>query len=388
MITNSIIYHNSFQKIGNNSEEAVFTPFGATSKSKVHYINNSQALFIDGDSVKVVDSRKNEVIQNYVLSTRKKSLESNYNLNIKADGWITYAYCIMLNPIIFSTNYKVPAQPKESNSQLIYIFTGLGGGGTWSRILQPVLQWGVSPAGGGDYWAICNWYVFGNGEFFHDSLIKVNQGDELKAVIMQTSFDNKRYSYTSYFDGYSSGLHILNEDELNTAYIVFETYNVKRKEEYPTDEKIRFNNIKLNSGIDEHYGTWTSFDDWNNPKNDLGQKTKIVFNNRESGIIEIHFHSPLSIDGFEEIHLYPNPVKDKLHISPGWIKNDLSIFPDKPISHCNIELFDLKGNLLYQKYIELFDFEFYLDMSYYKQGFYILRFSYDNRSHSFKIIKE
>lgn len=65
------------------------------------------------------------------------------------------------------------------SDQLLYLFTALLGwdvmdnGNYFNHILQPVLQWGLSPAGGGNYWAINNWYV-NDQDYFYDSLIVVN----------------------------------------------------------------------------------------------------------------------------------------------------------------------------------------------------------------------
>jgi hypothetical protein len=324
-----------------------------------------------------------------LLRVKKKNISLD-SIN-EVDGWITYAYCPVSKPLEFSVEYIVPDPPKENSSQLLYLFSGIQGGGIESmgRILQPVLQWGISPAGGGNYWAICNWYVFSNGEFFHDSLIKVNSGVELKAVIRRISSENNEFTYESFFEGYSNRLKIINEEQLSgTGYIALETYNVTREGHYPTDEKIRFNNIRIESSTITSLKEWTSYDDWNRPKNDLGQLTKIILNSYLGGIIEINFHSPFSVDKFDEIHFYPNPVKNNLHISPGWIKNILPYYPDKLISKCNIELFDLYGNLLHTRYIELFDYELDLDMSNQRPGIYFIRFSYDDRNLTFKLIKE
>jgi hypothetical protein len=47
-----------------------------------------------------------------------------------------------------------------------------------SAIIQPVLQWGPSYAGGGPYWTIGSWYVEG-GNAAHSGLAQVNVGDRI-----------------------------------------------------------------------------------------------------------------------------------------------------------------------------------------------------------------
>jgi hypothetical protein len=45
-------------------------------------------------------------------------------------------------------------------------------------IIQPVLQWGPSAAGGGAYWAIASWYVGGSGAVY-SALQTVAPGDSI-----------------------------------------------------------------------------------------------------------------------------------------------------------------------------------------------------------------
>lgn len=46
-----------------------------------------------------------------------------------------------------------------------------------SAVLQPVLQWGSTPAGGGDYWAVASWYVSSNHGTIVTPLVNANVGD-------------------------------------------------------------------------------------------------------------------------------------------------------------------------------------------------------------------
>jgi len=45
-------------------------------------------------------------------------------------------------------------------------------------IIQPVLQWGSSAAGGGQYWAIASWFVGGAHTVYSD-LKQVSSGDTI-----------------------------------------------------------------------------------------------------------------------------------------------------------------------------------------------------------------
>ena len=52
-------------------------------------------------------------------------------------------------------------------------------------IYPPVLQWGPSAAGGGNYWAVASWYADGQGgQAFYSQLVQVsNPGDILVGIM-------------------------------------------------------------------------------------------------------------------------------------------------------------------------------------------------------------
>ena len=112
-------------------------------------------------------------------------------------------------------------------------------------ILQPVLQWGVSPAGGGAYWSVCNWFVTSEGQYFHDSFIKVNAGDRLQGIVKRIANTDSTYTYSASFMGYREGLDVYNIRDLGRGYLALETYGVRNCDENPADEKLRMVNIQM-----------------------------------------------------------------------------------------------------------------------------------------------
>lgn len=73
----------------------------------------------------------------------------------------------------------VPTDPPTNNGQTVFLWSGLTRQ-TGSIIMQPVLQWGPSAAGGGGSWTFANWYIdasTGTAFVQHDSLIGLNAGD-------------------------------------------------------------------------------------------------------------------------------------------------------------------------------------------------------------------
>ncbi len=92
------------------------------------------------------------------------------------------------NPIIsFTTSWIVPPVPTSDDSQTVFLFNGMQPDNA-AHILQPVLQWGSSGAGGGKYWSIANWYADGqNGAAVKSNVIQVAPGTVLTGVMTCTS---------------------------------------------------------------------------------------------------------------------------------------------------------------------------------------------------------
>jgi hypothetical protein len=85
----------------------------------------------------------------------------------------------------------VPAAPAQATSETLYYFSGLqstldGNCG----IIQPVLQWGVSPAGGGSFWSVASWWWGWTGQFRSPSVTRVNVGDKITGYLTTTTAAN------------------------------------------------------------------------------------------------------------------------------------------------------------------------------------------------------
>jgi hypothetical protein len=97
-------------------------------------------------------------------------------------GWIVFAsWNTRALVTSFTTTWVVPRAPTTHSGQLIYLFNGIQNS---TMIYQPVLQWGTSPAGGGDYWAVASWYVDSQGgPAFHSDLTPVSPGTVLTGIM-------------------------------------------------------------------------------------------------------------------------------------------------------------------------------------------------------------
>lgn len=379
----------------NSVEEIVYTPFGPAKKSNIHYIDSRHYLNINDGNIQVVQKNTGIISRQFAHVLNKTELSNNetngtdcssqYNQIISSqyfkDGWITYADTYFNKPIVqFSAHWIVPLPPERRAEQLLYIFNGLqGSDSVVSHILQPVLQWGVSPAGGGKYWSVCNWYVTSK-EFFHDSLIIVRPGNKLDGLIKQISSENNLFSYLSSFKGFQTSLQVNNLPQLDNACVALEAYNVADCKEYPADNKVKVTNIQIIT--EDNYPSpllWTI----NNSVSDCGQFTEVVSNSPNNGEINIHFRTGNSTDFFRDIHIYPNPLVKILHI-----------IPEETLLHCAIEIFNNSGQLIFSNSYDYLDNEFTLDLGNYADGLYFIKFSYYSRYHlikknihTFKIIK-
>lgn len=161
-----------------------------------------------------------------------------------------------------SGEWYVPNNPSV-NGGLIYLFNGIAPvGETW--ILQPVLQYGVGYAGGGNYWTIASWLV-GPGYVFHSPLEGVNPGDKLWGFTEQTGlsggtsyWETEAYDLTtgaySWITAWTSGLH------WTWAYEgVLEVYGVNSCSQLPSSGYAYFFYNYVDHGYPHYYGVSPAF---------------------------------------------------------------------------------------------------------------------------------
>jgi len=195
-------------------------------------------------------------------------------------GWIVYASWTKSGSLpvtFFTTEWVVPPAPSTGSKQLIYLFNGIQSPG---RILQPVLQWGESPAGGGTYWAVASWYVGDVHEpCFHSPLVRVKEGDKLVGVITLTRNKGGKFGYESRFEGTAgTALQIDQADEMKECVEALEAYRINQASDYPATRKTSMMAIEVRVGEQEAALDWA-------PKNivtDTGQHA-IIFRNGSPG---------------------------------------------------------------------------------------------------------
>jgi hypothetical protein len=277
--------------------DMVITPGGPRHRSRVHLVEAGQSLLHAEGQLQVVDSARNVVARLAAVTP----LRAPRHAPAMGDGWITYAGWSngTGTPISsFTTTWTVPRAPRTSSGQVIFLFNGIEPGDS-SHILQPVLQWGVSAAGGGSYWSIASWYVGSGGDALHTPLVRVNEGDVLVGVMTLDSRSGSSFNYTSSFQGRAgTSLTVQNNPELTWASQTLEAYSVTKCSDYPATDTTPMTAINIRTGTSTPAVSWSV----TNRVTDCGQKTVVAVNGATNAEVDLSYRG-----------------------EAGWNRNDLTV---------------------------------------------------------------
>jgi hypothetical protein len=101
-------------------------------------------------------------------------------------GWLEYVSTTTTTSYgEISATWTVPPLPASDDHQTLFFFPGFEDTNSEDNlsIVQPVLQFGTSIAGGGTYWAIASWNCCMTGSAWYSHLVKVNPGDTIFGAI-------------------------------------------------------------------------------------------------------------------------------------------------------------------------------------------------------------
>ena len=182
-------------------DELVLTPGGYRLKSRVHYIEPEHKIGAHAGRLSKLHPQRG-IVADLGPVVRRDSAEPLLPANIVrrphidavaavapelGSGWITYASWTRpagQHVTLFRTTWVVPPPPATQSGQTVFLFNGIQNS---SMIYQPVLQWGSSAAGGGNYWAVACWYADGQtGHSFYSTLVRVNPGQVLVGAMAMT----------------------------------------------------------------------------------------------------------------------------------------------------------------------------------------------------------
>jgi hypothetical protein len=287
-------------------DDLVLTPGGFRPRTSVHLIEAGHSLSGADNALRKL-SPTGSVVADYGAMTSRPAgvpLQPN-NVFVPrgrqvpglGSGWITYAYRTNNtgHPIsVFQSTWTVPPPPLTQSGQTIFLFNGIQNS---TMIYQPVLQWGVSAAGGGNYWSIASWYVDGQGgPAFHSQLIPDSVGTELIGVMTMTGQQGNLFSYNCNFQGIpNSGYPIQNVEQLTWCIETLEAYSVQQCSDYPAVSHTAMTAIEIATTSGEAPLSWTAA----NPVTDCNQHTVIVSNASPGGEVDLFYRA--TQPGWEQI---------------------------------------------------------------------------------------
>jgi hypothetical protein len=279
--------------------DMVLTPAGYMAKSNVHFIEPGFGIRVQDGRLQKVELKSGRMAEDFG-EVRIGETHSNSsplagtrtdNRLPEVEGWIAYTYWsnpTTTSPITsFTTDWTVPSVPSKKGSQTIFLFNGMQDGTTASSyIIQPVLQWGPSAAGGGKYWAITNWYVSSSQAFF-GSLVEVSTGTALTGVMTETSASGSSYNYNSSFTGYpTTTLNATGVPQAFWAAETLESYGVTNTStEYPPNVDLAMTGIDILEGSTHPSISWTTAQ----ASSGAAQKAVVVSNSSSDGQVDIYF---------------------------------------------------------------------------------------------------
>lgn len=271
------------------ADELVLTPGGMRPLSLVQQVGEGQVLRAAEGVVHRIASGDSQAFEAALLSNSIDQVALQFQSTAAlGSGWIAYAYwnngtgSSITN---FVTNWVVPPAPATQSGQTIFLFNGIQNYGNNFGILQPVLQWGMSAAGGGPYWAVSNWYVTSGGQALYTPLVRVNAGDMLTGVMQLTGQSGSGFNYTSAFTGIGNTLSVENIAELLWANETLEAYSVGQCSDYPAVNGTAFTDVAIQTAAGNPELNWTAV----SAVTDCGQHAMVASNANPGGEIDLFY---------------------------------------------------------------------------------------------------
>jgi hypothetical protein len=168
------------------------------------------------------------------------------------DGWNAYVWDMGTSPTFnqYNGTWSVPVNPKDKGTQTLFLFTGFQDlygldrdAPSVTNIIQPVLQFGTSEAGGGTYWAMASWYVDSNGNAYYSQLTNTLSGHTIQGNMVRNP-TTKVWEIET-IDTNTNKMTTLNIATNTTepyAFVTLEVYTVANCGEYPTGS-VPFTNL-------------------------------------------------------------------------------------------------------------------------------------------------
>lgn len=191
------------------------------------------------------------------------TLNSGYNLssgvNPATNGWVEdahFAECVLLCLPLdgMSGVWTVPPPPTNYVGQTIFLYIGEEDYDE-NQILQPVLQYGPSCAGGGAYWSIAVWYVWGSScsAASWNGLPTVAVGDTVSGFVSCISSQCAEGTWVIGMQDSTTGAYVQLDvsdgvPAMYNAFVTLEVYSVTNCNQYPGTYGTDFYDLDVDGG--------------------------------------------------------------------------------------------------------------------------------------------
>jgi len=220
------------------------TPRGYLPIECVHEVpSGSHATKLKDGSVHVVHKKDGFEV---VFPPCGEIAEERPKRQVSDNGWVAYGFFDGTSFTSFNGTWKVPKSPSTtSDNQTLFMFTGLEDS-AGDEIIQPVIQWGFSAAGGGQYWTLANWWVTSSDQALFSTLVPINVGDLIYGTMVQSTPTSGSWNIAATVNGKNpSNLQVSNIAPQGMASVTLEVYNVFACTDYPASPSIVFSGLKL-----------------------------------------------------------------------------------------------------------------------------------------------
>lgn len=289
--------------------ELPVAPGGFKPQENIHLLKKGSHIKVRKGKIFEIETENKKIIKEFgkadpekINNFENKLLIRSKKITLQQDllglpisnRWIIYSGWMNKSgaPITyFRTRWKVPPHPSTNNGQVIFLFNGIQNKSS-SYILQPVLQWGKSNAGGGNFWAITNWFVTqgDKGSAIFKELAAVNPGDIIEGIMVLTKNKGSKFSYKSSFKDFPQcDLEIEGIDELCWANETLECYDLYKFSDYPNTNVTEMTDIEIRTGNQQVSLKW----DIHNDVTDNGQHCIIKSNSSTNGAVSLYYKNEL-----------------------------------------------------------------------------------------------
>ncbi|MHB8390369.1 MAG: sialidase family protein [Acidobacteriaceae bacterium] len=276
--------------------DLVLTPGGYRTSSLVHYVEHGVVIDSAQNHLKMLGPN-NAVLadlgQLVLKPVGRPLMPFEVTLHpavvpALGSGWIVYAsWTENSKPLtLFTTTWTVPPPPATQSGQTIFLFNGIQNS---TMIYQPVLQWGPSAAGGGNYWSVASWYADGQGgQAFYTSLVRVNPGQVLVGVMTETGQSASGFNYNCQFSGIANtSLPIQNVQQLTWCVETLECYGLQKCSDYPQTCRTSMSAIEIEVASGPVAPAWAA----TNSVTDCGQHAVVVSNASPGGEVDLYYNN-------------------------------------------------------------------------------------------------